>query len=243
MFALYKKELHSYFLSPIAYFVIAFFMATFSLTFILNISNVSSSTYEFSYTSIFYANLFYFIFLIPLLTMRAFSEERKNGTETLLLSSPLNVTQIVLSKFLATATILLIMIVVSLFYPIVTAIYGRVIWESLICTYIGFFLFGLVCISLGIFISSLTDMPILSIIISELAMLVLLLMDSLAQTAYLSSIPVLSNVLDWFSNQTKFYVFSQGLLQVSDLLGYVTEILVFLIWTIISIEKRRWSRR
>ena len=239
MFALYKKELQSYFLSPIAYFV----MATFSLTFIQDIGNVSSSTYTFSFPSIFYVNIFYFIFLLPLLTMRTFSEERKNGTETLLLSSPLNVTQIVMAKFLATATILLMMLVVSLFYPILTSIYGRVIWSSLICTYIGFFLFGLVCIALGIFISSLTEMPLLAILMSELAMLLLMLMDNLSVNSFLSSIPVLSDVLSWFSNQTKFYVFSQGLMRFSDLLGYFTEIVVFLIWTIISIEKRRWSRR
>ena len=89
MFSLYKKELQSYFLSPIAYFVIAFFMATFSLTFIQEIGNVSSSTYTFSFSSIFYVNIFYFIFLLPLLTMRTFSEERKNGTETMLLISAL----------------------------------------------------------------------------------------------------------------------------------------------------------
>ena len=170
--------------------------------------------------------------------MRTFSEERKNGTETLLLSSPLNVTQIVMAKFLATATILLIMLAASLFYPIITSI-----WSSLICTYIGFFLFGLVCIALGIFISSLTEMPLLAILLSELAMLMLILMDNLSVNSFLSGIPVLSDVLSWFSNQTKFYVFSQGLMQFSDLLGYVTEIAVFLIWTIISIEKRRWSRR
>lgn len=243
MFSLYKKELQSYFLSPIAYFVIAFFMETFSLTFIQEIGNVSSSTYTFSFSSIFYVNIFYFIFLLPLLTMRTFSEERKNGTETMLLSSPLNVTQIVMAKFLATATILLIMLAASLFYPIITSIYGRVIWSSLICTYIGFFLFGLVCIALGIFISSLTEMPLLAILLSELAMLMLILMDNLSVNSFLSGIPVLSDVLSWFSNQTKFYVFSQGLMQFSDLLGYVTEIAVFLIWTIISIEKRRWSRR
>ncbi len=243
MFSLYKKELQSYFLSPIAYIVIAFFMMTFSLTFIQDIGNVTSSTYEFSFSSIFYVNIFYFIFILPLLTMRTFSEERKNGTETLLLSSPLNVTQIVLAKFLATATILLVMLLISLFYPIVTAIYGRVIWSSLICTYVGFFLFGLVCIALGIFISSLTEMPILAILLSEVAMLLLFLMDNLSVNAFLSSIPVVSDVFSWFSNQTKFYVFSQGLMRVSDLFGYVTEIIVFLTWTIISIEKRRWSRR
>lgn len=159
MFALYKKELQSYFLSPIAYFVIAFFMATFSLTFIQDIGNVSSSTYTFSFPSIFYVNIFYFIFLPPPLTMRTFSEERKNGTETLFALQSAECHQIVMAKFLATATILLMMLAVSLFYPILTSIYGRVIWSSLICTYIGFFLFGLVCIALGIFISSLTEMP------------------------------------------------------------------------------------
>ena len=151
--------------------------------------------------------------------------------------------EIVMAKFLATATILLIMLAASLFYPIITSIYGRVIWSSLICTYIGFFLFGLVCIALGIFISSLTEMPLLAILLSELAMLMLILMDNLSVNSFLSGIPVLSDVLSWFSNRTKFYVFSQGLMQFSDLLGYVTEIAVFLIWTIISIEKRRWSRR
>ena len=134
------------------------------------------------------------------------------------------------------------MLAVSLFYPIVTALNGHVILANLICTYVGFYLFGLVCIALGIFISSLTEMPILAILISELAMLLLLLMDNMSQTAYLSSIPILSDVLNWFSNQTKFYIFSQGLLRISDLLGYLTEILVFLTWTIISIENRRWSR-
>lgn len=243
MFSLYKKELQSLFLSPIAYFVIAFFIATFSLTFIMEISNVDSSTYEFSFASIFYVNLFYLVMTLPLLTMRAFSEERKNGTETLLLSSPINVTQITMAKFLATATFLLIMMVIALIFPIVTSAFGYVVWTSLICTFIGFYLFTLVCISVGIFISSLTDMPVLAIIISELAMLLLLLMDNLGSTAFISSIPVLSDFIDWLSNQSKFYLFSQGLLRLSDIFGYVTEIVVFLTLTIISVEKRRWSRR
>ncbi len=243
MFALYKKELQSYFLSPIAYFVIAFFMATFSLTFIIDISSVTSSTYEFSFASIFYVNLFYFVLLLPLLTMRTFSEERRNGTETLLLSSPLNVTQIVIAKFLATATVLLAMLAVSLVYPIITSIYGRVIWSSLICTYIGFFLFGLVCISVGILISSLTETPIIAILLSELCMLLLVLMDNLASATFIASIPVLSDLIDWLAPETKFDIFSQGLIQISDLVGLLTEILVFLSWTIITVEKRRWSRR
>lgn len=243
MFALYKKELHGFFLSPVAYIVIAFFMMTFSLTFIMDIANASSSLYEFSFPTIFYVNLMYFVFTIPLLTMRSFAEERKNGTEILLLSSPVSVTKIVLAKFFATATVLLIMIGCSLMYPLLTAMMGKVVLSHLLCTCIGFFLFGMVCASLGILISSFTESPLLAIIISEAAMLLLILMDSVSQTALFSSIPVVSDILSWFSNLGKFNAFSQGLIRLSDLVGYLTEILLFLIWTVISVEKRRWSRR
>ena len=239
MFALNKKELQSYFLSPIAYFVIAFFMATFSLTFIQDIGNVSSSTYTFSFPSIFYVNIFYFIFLLPLLTMRTFSEERKNGTETLLLSSPLNVTQIVMAKFLATATILLMMLVVSLFYPILTSIYGRVIWSSLICTYIGFFLFGLVCIALGIFISSLTENQVVAAVVGMIVLLALALIDVVAR--YAESVPVVPTVLNALSFYTRYYDFTACLFVSVSVLFFVSTAVIFYFFSVRVFEKRRWS--
>lgn len=242
MFSLYKKELQSYFLSPAAYAVLAFFTLTFSLTMIMDISN-ATQLYEFSFTSIFYVNLFYLAILFPVLTMRSFSEERKNGTEVLLLSSPISVTKIVLAKFLATASVFLIMMVISTFYPIIAALNGHVILANLICTYIGFYLFGLVCIALGILISSFTESIILSIIMSEAAMILLLLMDNIASYTFFSSIPILSDLVIWLSNQQKFITFSNGFLQISDLFAYLTEIIVFVVLTIISIEKRRCSRR
>lgn len=242
MFSLYKKELQSYFLSPAAYAVLAFFTLTFSLTMIMDLSS-ATAVYEFSFPSIFYANLFYLAILFPVLTMRSFAEERKNGTEVLLLSSPISVTKIVLAKFLATATVFLIMMLISTFYPILTALNGHVILSSLICTYVGFYLFGLVCIALGILISSFTESIILSIVMSEAAMILLLLMDNLSNQTFFSSIPVLSDLVLWLSNQQKFITFSSGLMQVSDLFAYLTEIIVFIVLTIISVEKRRWSRR
>ncbi|MBQ8824588.1 MAG: ABC transporter permease [Ruminococcus sp.] len=243
MFALYKKELQSYFLSPAAYVVLAFFTLTFSLTMIMGISGASANLYEFSFSSIFYSNLFYLIFTLPLLTMRSFSEERKNGTEVMLLSSPVSVTKIVLAKFLATSTIFLIMMLVVMFHPIVTAINGKIILSRLICTFIGFYLCGLVYIALGILISSFTESILLSIVLSEALILLLILVDNLSNFSLFSSAPILSDLFDWLSNQKKFYTFSRGLFRVSDLIGYITEIFVFVIWTIISVEKRRWSRR
>lgn len=243
MFALYKKELQSYFLSPIAYAVLAFFTLTFSMTLILSIVGATSEVYEFSFTGIFYDNLFYFMILFPILTMRTFSEERKNGTETLLLSSPISVTKITLAKFFATATVFLVMLVITLFYPIVVALNGKVVLSSLICTYIGFFLFGLVCIAVGILISSFTESIILSIVISEIAIIFLLMMDNIISHTFFAEIPVLSDLIKWLSNQNKFQIFSEGLLQFSDIFAYLTEIIVFVALTVISVEKRRWSRR
>lgn len=87
MFSLYKKELQSYFLSPAAYAVLAFFTLTFSLTMIMDIS-AASSLYEFSFTSLFYTNLFYLAILFPVLTMRSFSEEPKEWNRSALALQP-----------------------------------------------------------------------------------------------------------------------------------------------------------
>ena len=78
MFALYKKEVQSYFYSPFAYVISALFLLVFSLSFISGISDMSSNVFRFSFSNIFYNNFFYFIFMIPLLTMRTFAEERKS---------------------------------------------------------------------------------------------------------------------------------------------------------------------
>ena len=146
MLALYKKELQSFFFSPFAYVLAALFMFIFSVSFVSEIANITSNTLKFSFPNIFYINFFYFIFIIPILTMRSFADERRGGTEVLLLSSPLSVTKIVMAKFLSIITVYFFMMATSLFFPIYAAINGQVMWSSLVCGYLGFFLWGLVCI-------------------------------------------------------------------------------------------------
>ena len=111
MFSLYKKELQSYYYSPFAYVIAALFLLVFSITFVVGISDLSGTQYKFSFPNVFYNHFFYFIFLIPALTMRTFADERKCGTEVLLISSPLNVFQIVIAKFLAVTTVFFMMLV------------------------------------------------------------------------------------------------------------------------------------
>ena len=117
MFSLYKKELQSYYYSPFAYVIAALFLLVFSITFVVGISDLSGTQYKFSFPNVFYNHFFYFIFLIPALTMGNFADERKCGTEVLLISSPLNVFQIVIAKFLAVTTVFFMMQVLPMFFP------------------------------------------------------------------------------------------------------------------------------
>ncbi|MBR3043867.1 MAG: ABC transporter permease [Oscillospiraceae bacterium] len=242
MFALYKKEVQSYFCSPFAYVVSALFLMVFSLSFINSISNMDSSVLKFSFSNIFYNSFFYFIFLIPLLTMRTFAEERKSKTETIWLSAPITIPQVVFAKFFAVATVFLLMMVLSLFFPLVAFIKGSVIGSSLVCGYLGFFLWSLVCIAIGIMMSALTDNPILAAVFGEAAMIAVIFLDNLTQSDLIQSLPVVAKIFTWFSTETRFGAFSQGLFSLADLTFFISITLVVLIWTIIIIEKRRWSR-
>lgn len=242
MFALYKKEVQSYFCSPFAYVISALFLFVFSLSFINGISNMDSNLLKFSFSNIFYNGFYYFIFMIPLLTMRTFAEERKSKTETLWLSAPITVPQVVIAKFLAVATVFLLMMVLSLFFPIVAALKGTVVISSLICGYLGFFLWSLVCIAVGMMMSALTDNPIIAAVLGETAMILLLFLDNFTKTGLVKSIPALSKILNWFSTEVRFGAFSQGLFSLADLVFFISITLVVLVWTIIIIEKRRWSR-
>ena len=242
MFALYKKEVHSYFCSPFAYVISALFLLVFSLSFINGISSMDSNLLKFSFSNIFYNSFFYFIFLIPLLTMRTFAEERKSKTETIWLSAPVTIPQVVFAKFLAVATVFLMMLLLSLFFPLVAALHGTVIGSSLACGYLGFFLWSMVCIAIGIMMSALTDNPILAAVLGEAAMILVIFLDNFTNSALIQSVPFLSKIFTWFSTETRFGAFSQGLFTLSDLIFFISITLVVLIWTVIIIEKRRWSR-
>lgn len=242
MFALYKKEVQSYFLSPFAYVISALFLLVFSLFFINSISDMSANVLKFSFSNIFYNNFFYFIFMIPLLTMRTFAEERKSHTETLWLSAPISIPQVVIAKYLAVVTVFMLMMLLSLFFPLVAWWHGSVILSTLICGYLGFLLWGLFCIAIGVMMSALTDNPILAAVLGEGAMIIVLFLDNFTNSALIQSMPPVAKVFEWFSTERRFGVFSQGLFSLSDLVFFLSLSAVVLVWTVIIIEKRRWSR-
>ena len=237
MFALYKKEIQSF-----AYVLSALFMFIFSVSFVTAISDMTSNTLKFTFSSIFYNNFFYFIFLIPILTMRSFADERRGGTEVLLLTSPLSVAKIVAAKFLAILTVYIMMLCTTLFFPIYAACTGQVMWAPLICAYLGFFLWGMVCIAVGMLLSSLVGNAIIAAIIGEIIMEGLLFLDRFGSSALVDSYPKLNSLVTWFSMQRRFIFFSKGIFRLEDLVFFLSTGAMILCWNIIIIEKRRWSR-
>ena len=242
MFSIYKKELQSFFYTPFAYAIAALFMLLFSLSFSTGIADIKdTNTWYFSFTEMFYSVILYFIFLLPILTMRTFADERKNGTEVLLMTSPVSVAKIVIAKFLANVTVYIFMLAGTVIYPVITSIKGEVVMSQLICAYIGIFCWGMMYIALGMLISSLTENSILAAIIGEIVMFLLLFVDDFSNTGFISQFPKVQSVLYSFAAQPRFAYFSQGFIRLSDLTFFGSAIIV-LVWTYIAIEKRRWNR-
>lgn len=242
MFSIYKKELQSFFYTPFAYTISALFMFLFTFMFNNALGNLSQASFQFTFPEIFYNVIFYFIFLIPILTMRTFADERKFGTEVLLMTSPVNVFQIIIGKYLANITVFLFMIAGSLFFPIFTALNGEVIISQLICAYIGFFFWGAMFIAVGQLVSAFTENSIIAAIIGEIIMFVFIFIDDFSQTAFIAQYPIIQNALYAFAAQPRFAYFSQGFIRLSDIVFFISAIIVALAWNYIVIEKRRWNR-
>lgn len=224
MWAIYKKELKSYFLSPIGYIAIGIFMVMYSIFFYLT---------TITYGSVFMGDLYYatarygLLLIIPLLTMRIFAEERKNGTEQLLLTSPRSVTSIALGKFLAAVTVILITLILSIIYPIIISFFGTVNIPTLIVTIIGFLLVAMAAISIGMLASSITENQIISAIITIVV---------LVAPWFLVDISSIFSSVDLID---KFLKFPSGLISVSDTVCLLSITIMCLLITIVLIKRRQ----
>ena len=174
MIAIYKRELRAYFTSMQAYIYLALFVGFTGVYFaILNIANGYND-----FSSYVLSNFSYMIFAyaisVPILTMRMFSEEKKHKTDQLLLTAPVSVWEIVLGKFLACATVFFAgMLIISVF-PVIIALNGSIPVANTVSGYIGMILFAMCIISIGTLISSLTEEPVIAVIVTAVATLFIL---------------------------------------------------------------------
>ena len=170
MGAVIKKELKTYFLSPIGYVFIGLFLTMFSIFFYTDVISFYSTNFEY----IFYSGSTVLTFIVPILTMRTIAEERKTGTEQLLLTSPLSITKIVLGKFIAATLIVVITELFTLLYYGILCYFGTPHLATALLTMLGFFFLFLSYISFGILASSITENQIISGIITVAAFVLML---------------------------------------------------------------------
>ena len=177
MIAIFKRELRAYFLTPIGSIYMGLFLLITGLFFTFGNLFAKSSQY-----SGFLGNvLFIYLFGIPLLTMKLFSEEKRQKTDQLLLTSPLSITEIVLGKFLAALVVYSMTLVVTILYAVVIGIYGDLlIWETL-GSYIGFLFLGACYIAVGVFISASTENQLTAALVTFFSLFVIWLLDPIAQ--------------------------------------------------------------
>lgn len=226
MFAIIKKEFKNYFFTPIAYIFIALFLIMFSVLFYAEVYRYGRLNYEY----IFFSGATILTFIIPLLTMRTFAEERKTGTEQLLLTSPVSITKLVLAKFIAATGVVIITELSTLMYFAILCFFGKPEVLTAASTLFGFLLLSMSYISFGMFASSLTENQIVASILTA---------GFFILTWFL---PDFSTVFEFFSLVKIFSQFPYGMINIADTITFVSFTLLFIIFTIIVLQRRKTVR-
>ena len=178
MIAILKREIKSYFLTPIGGIYMGFFLLAAGIFFFF--SNLFAQSSRF--TGFLGSILFIYLFAIPLLTMRLFSEEKRQKTDQLLLTSPVSVPEIVLGKFLAAFFVYLLTLFVTVMYAIVIVIFGDLaVWET-IGSYMGFICLGASYIAVGVFISAGTENQLTAALVTFFSLMMIWLIDPISQS-------------------------------------------------------------
>ncbi|HUE38772.1 MAG TPA: ABC transporter permease subunit [Candidatus Binatia bacterium] len=242
---LYKKEVRSYFVTPLFYVVATVFLCLCGWFFYSDLNFFTQFGFGMDILSNFFQLLFVDIatkamtFTVPLLTMRLFAEERKLGTIELLFTYPMRDGEVVAGKFLAAATVFVIMLAATLTFPVYLYTIQPYPFGTTVAGYTGLVLLGLVFIAIGIFVSSLTDSQVVAGVFSLFLVGILWLM-SWNEAAGGDQI---MNFVKAFSTFDHFWNFSKGVVDSSDLLYYVFVAAFFIVLTLRSLESRRWRGR
>lgn len=234
MSAVFKRELKGYFTSPIGwiYLAVFYFFAGLFLFLgpVLMLSPNMSSLFSSLQTIV--------MFLVPILTMRLFSEDKRQKTEQLLLTAPVGLTGIIFGKLLAAFTVFAMGFSATFIYALVLEGFGAVEWAIYFSNLIGMLLLGLALISIGAFISSLTENQVVAAIGGFAVTLLLVFVDTLASVFTTGWI---SDILTNLSVYTRYNDFSLGVINFSDIIFFLSVSAIFVFLTVRVFEKKRWS--
>ncbi len=248
MFAIFKKELRSYFINAIGYVYAAAFLAASAI--ICGLTTWHAQSY--STASYFTMMIFAFIILIPLLTMKLFSEEKKLRTEQLLLTAPISIWKMILGKFFAAFALFGGGVLISCinFFPLesyaraerATESYADIhigpVWAEIFTCTLGLLLLGAAFIAIGLFVSSLTENQLAAAVVTVciiFAMIILNIVNSY------TDVYAIRAAIDWICVMSRFGNFTTGILDFSAILYYVSITGIFLLLTSRVYDKRRWG--
>ena len=234
MSAIYKKEIKTFFRTPVGYVFMAIFLAASG--FLFSFSCLHARTTDVS--GYFVLLMFAYVILIPLLTMKSFAEERRMGTEQLLLTSPVSLVKLVAAKFLACFTLFALTLAASALYFIPLGIYGEPNGGKIVGCLIGMTLIATCFIAIGLFVSSLTQNQFVAAL-GTIGILAFLLAVGLLES-YVDS-GFLQDVIRWISIYSRFSYFTYGLFDVASAVYYISIAFIFLFLTVRVYEKRRYA--
>lgn len=224
MWAVLKKEFKTYFLSPIGYVFIGIFLAMFSILFYITTIYQGMTTFQYVF---YYSAIYTLIFIVPLLTMRMFAEERKNGTEQLLMTSPRSMIGITLGKFLAAVGVIIITELLTFIYLAILCYFKVPDMPIVLTAMFGFLLMSMAYTAFGMFISSLTENQIIAAIVTIAAFVLTWLAPNISTT--LNSISLIN----------LFYPFATGTFPITETINLVSMTIMFVILTMIVMKRRK----
>jgi ABC-2 type transport system permease protein len=229
------KELKSYFNSAIAYIVIIVFLIIsgilFSISFFPN--NIASLR---DFFGNFFIQLILFVVFIPAITMRSFSEEKKQGTLELLLTKPIRDTELIAGKYLAAFLLVCIALIPTLIYFFAVLYMGPVPFYEVVVGYIAFLLMSAMYVGIGIFVSSLTENQIVAFIVSVLIALFFFLVGK-----FLMILPLpLVSFFEYLTTDYHFNNITRGVIDSRDVIYYCSMVFFTFYLTKVSLESRKW---
>lgn len=234
MLAIYKRELRSYFTTPIGYIFAAVYLCLSAAVFCFTtLYSLSADT-----TTYFSVMIFAFVVLLPLLTMKSFSEERKSKTEQLFLSAPVTLTGVVLAKFLSAFTVFFGCTLLSSLNFIILFTHAQPSAALILGNLLALVLVGMAFLAIGIFISTLTESQLSASVITISVLLLFLVIGFLNNFI---GAPWLRFIISGISVFTRFQNFANGIFDVAALVYYLSITAVFLFLAVRVYDRRRYA--
>ncbi len=235
IYILFKKELMSYFNSPIAYVFIGVFLVVGNWLFFKWFFLFGQATMRSYFTILPWI----FLFLSPAITMRLWAEEKRTGTIEFLLTLPVSDWQVVLAKFFGSLAFVLICLLLTLSLPITVSFLGNLDWGPVVGGYIGALLLAGAYLALGLFISSLTKNQIIAFILSLMACFFAFI---IGENFVLASAPLfMVPIMKFLGLGSHFYNIARGVIDTKDIIYYLSIIFLFLYLNTKVIKERAWK--